>query len=130
MLTPEPCFGTDHSRRSPASGPLQGTAGKEVAENVVSNPPRGRPFGGGGVHPTGLRGSLLHRGEFYNFTAWIIINVIPSKTDVIVAVTVLGSLFLKTMSLDRWCFYREAINLFSDIIRMAPARSSGLPERR
>ena len=69
MLTPEPCFGTDHSRRSPASGPLQGTAGKEVAENVVSNPPRGRPFGGGGVHPTGLRGSLLHRGEFYNFTA-------------------------------------------------------------
>ena len=35
-----------------ASGPLRGTAGREIFFKffLVSNPPRGRPFGGGGNH--------------------------------------------------------------------------------
>jgi hypothetical protein len=56
-------------------------AGKEVAENIVSDPPRGRPFGGGGVHPTGLRGflSIMENSIILPLIAWIIIDAIPSK---------------------------------------------------
>jgi len=32
------------------SGPLRGTAGREFFEFLVTDPPRGRPVGGGGIH--------------------------------------------------------------------------------
>jgi len=42
-------------RGSPASEFLRGTAGQERFFVFVSNPPRGRPFGGGGTHRIGGR---------------------------------------------------------------------------
>ena len=37
-------------RWNPASGPLRGTAGRVFFELFITDPPRGRPFGGGGIH--------------------------------------------------------------------------------
>ena len=37
--------------KDPASGPYRGTVGREFFfEFVVTDPPRGRPVGGGGIH--------------------------------------------------------------------------------
>ena len=48
-------FRTD--RGSPASGPLRGTAGHgRVKRDSLTDPPRGRPFEGGGVYPKWARG--------------------------------------------------------------------------
>ena len=38
--------------KKPASGPLRGTAGRVFFECYVTNPPRGCPVGGGGIHRT------------------------------------------------------------------------------
>ena len=39
-------------RRAPASGPLRCTADREFYLDLVTDPPRGRPFGGSGNHRT------------------------------------------------------------------------------
>jgi len=43
----------------PPQGLSEARWGKKVAENVVTDPPRGRPFRGGGVHLLGAREILL-----------------------------------------------------------------------
>jgi len=48
---------SEYLRDSPASGPLRGTAGQGKILSWVTEPPPGRPVGGGGVHR-----NLGHRG--------------------------------------------------------------------
>jgi hypothetical protein len=50
----------DTQRGLPASGPLRGTAGQITGLMLMQlvDPPRGRPAGGGGVHPSRGHGGL------------------------------------------------------------------------
>ena len=56
-------------RRAPASGPLRCTADREFYLDLVTDPPRGRPFGGSGNHRTrwieGNNSRII--AEYYDF---------------------------------------------------------------
>ncbi len=59
MLIPKPYFGTDNQGGHPPQGLSEARRVRKVFLNIVIDPPRGRPFGGGGVHPTGFREVFL-----------------------------------------------------------------------
>ena len=56
---------------TPASGPLRGTAGRSVfCEFLVTDPQRGQPVGGGGIHGTRWIEGIAHPSivsEYYDF---------------------------------------------------------------